>query len=212
MNNRIRQPRQDRSQASMERILDAFEMLLRKSDYDSITINEIANESVTGAGSIYARFDGKQSILLALHARARERARKYFEQLFNPAVRAGEDLDAAIERITRGMMNWHKRQRHIIKTSLLLNDADIYQGVSASFRPWSEHLAALLQSRGAVLTQAGALAAAIAILQVTTAALQQWVIFGKVAPVGHRLTDAELVAVIKAAALGQVQAQSTATC
>jgi AcrR family transcriptional regulator len=196
----------------MERILDAFEKLLRKSDYDSITINEIAKESATGAGSIYARFDGKQSILLALHARARERARKYFEQLFNPAVRAGEDLDAAIERITRGMMNWHKRQRHIIKTSLLLNDADIYQGVSASFRPWSEHLAALLQSRGAVLTQAGALAAAIAILQVTTAALQQWVIFGKVAPVGHRLTDAELVAVIKAAALGQVKAQSTATC
>jgi hypothetical protein len=56
------------------------------------------------------------------------------------------------------------------------------------------------------------LAAAIAILQVTTAILQQWVIFGKVAPVGHRLTDAELVAVIKAAALGQVQAQSTSAC
>ncbi len=196
----------------MERVLDAFEKLLRKSSYETITINDIAAASSTGAGSIYARFDGKQSILLALHARARDRARQYFETLFNPAARAGEDLDSAIERITRGMLNWHKRQRHIIKTSLLLNDADIYQGVSASFRPWSEHLAALLLSRGAALTQAGALAAAIAILQVTTAILQQWVIFGKVAPVGHRLTDEELVAVIKAAAFGQVQAQSTSAC
>jgi AcrR family transcriptional regulator len=192
----------------MERILDAFEKLLRKGAYETITINEIAKESATGAGSIYARFDGKRSILLALHARARDRARKYFQALFNPAARAGEDLDAAIERITRGMLSWHKRQRHIIRTSLLLNDADIYQGVSASFRPWGEQLAALLLSRGAALTEAAALSAAIAILQVTTAALQQWVIFGKTAPVGHRLSDDQLVGLIKAAALGQVRAQS----
>ena len=195
----------------MERILDAFEKLLRKGDYETITINEIAKESATGAGSIYARFDGKRSILLALHARTRDRARKYFQGLFNPKARADESLDGVIERITLGMLNWHKRQRHIIRTSLLLNDADIYQGVSASFRPWSEHLAALLLSRGAVLSEAQALAAAIAILQITTAALQQWVIFGKIAPVGHRLSDEALVGVIKAAALGQVHLQSRPT-
>ena len=216
MNDRIRQPLQDRSQASMERILDAFEKLLRKGDYETITINEIAKESATGAGSIYARFDGKRSILLALHARARDRARKYFAALFNPAAQASKDsanesLDAAVDRITRGMLSWHKRQRHIIRTSLLLNDVDIYQGVSASFRPWGEHLAALLLSRGAALSEAQALAAAIAILQITTAALQQWVIFGKIAPVGHRLSDEALVGVIKAAALGQVQSQAVPT-
>jgi AcrR family transcriptional regulator len=207
MSDRIRQPRQDRSQASMERILDAFEKLLRKSDYEAITINEIARESATGAGSIYARFDGKRSILLALHARARDRAQKYFQSLFAPAARGGEDLELAIERVTRGMLNWHKRQRHIIRTSLLLNDADVYLGISASFRPWSEHLAALLVSRGAALSGPDALASAIAILQVTTAMLQQWVIFGKVAPVGHRLTEAELVALIKTSALGLARAQ-----
>lgn len=189
----------------MERILDAFEKLLRKGSYETITINDIAAESSTGAGSIYARFDGKRSILLALHARTRDRARKYFQALFNPAARADESLDAAIERITRGMLAWHKRQRTIIRTSLLLNDADIYQGVSASFRPWSEQLAALLVARGARLSDEAALTAAIAILQVTTASLQQWVIFGKTAPVGYALSDKELVGVIKAAALGQVR-------
>ena len=55
MNERIREPRQDRSQATMERVLDAFEKLLRKSSYETITINDIAAESSTGAGSIYAR-------------------------------------------------------------------------------------------------------------------------------------------------------------
>ena len=91
----------------MERVLDAFEKLLRKSSYETITINDIAAESSTGAGSIYARFDGKRSILLALHARTRDRARKYFQGLFNPAARTGESLEQAIERITRGMLSWH---------------------------------------------------------------------------------------------------------
>ena len=54
----------------MGRIPDAFENLLRKGAYETITFNEIAKKSATGAGSIYARFGGKRSILLALHARA----------------------------------------------------------------------------------------------------------------------------------------------
>jgi AcrR family transcriptional regulator len=204
MSDRIRQPRQDRSQASMERILDAFEKLLRERSYETITIIDIAAESATGAGSIYARFDGKRSILLALHARTRDHAQKYFQGLFNPATRKDESLEQAIERIARGMLNWHKRQRNIIKTSLLLGDADIYAGISASFHPWSGQLALLLNARGALLSDAAALTAAIAILQVTTATLQQWVIFGAIAPVGHRLSDGQLVQLIKAAALGQV--------
>jgi AcrR family transcriptional regulator len=204
MNERIRQPRQDRSQATMERVLDAFEKLLRKSSYETITINDIAAESSTGAGSIYARFDGKRSILLALHARTRDRARKYFQGLFNPAVRDGESLEQAIERITRGMLSWHKRQRYIIRTSLLLNDPDIYEGISASFRPWSEQLALLLKARGAPLSDEAASAAAVAIIQITIAALQQRVIFGLISPVGHDLSDDQLVSIINAAALGQV--------
>jgi AcrR family transcriptional regulator len=211
MNDRIRQPRQDRSQASMERILDAFEKLLLKRSYETITINDIAAESSTGAGSIYARFDGKRSILLALHARTRDRARKYYMGLFNPATRVDESLEQAIERTTRGMLNWHKRQRSVIKTSLLLGDADIYDGISASFRPWSEQLALLLKARGADLSDNAALAAAIAILQVTTAALQQWVIFGSIAPVGHNVSEEQLVRIIKAAALGQVHLLSSPT-
>lgn len=121
MNDRIHQPRQGRSQATMIRILDAFEKLLRKGAYETITINDIVTESSTGAGSIYARFDGKRSILLAVHARVRDRARRFFQALFDPETMAGESLEAAIERIARGMFAWHKRHRNVIKTSLLLD-------------------------------------------------------------------------------------------
>jgi len=189
----------------MIRILDAFEKLLRKGGYDTITINDIVNESSTGAGSIYARFDGKRSILLAVHARVRDRARRYFQALFNPALHLDESLEAAIERTARGMLAWHMRNRAIIRTSLLLDDPDIYAGISASFHPRSEQLAALMRSRGLALSEAEALNAATAILQITIAALQQRVIFGDIAPIGYDLSDDALIGVIVAASLGQLR-------
>jgi AcrR family transcriptional regulator len=204
MSDRIRQPRQERSHATMIRILDAFEKLLRKDSYEAITINDIVNESSTGAGSIYSRFDGKRSILLAVHGRVRDRARRYFKALFNPELRTEETLELAVERITRGMFAWHKRHRNVIKTSLLLDDADIYRGISASFQPWNEHLAVLLRARGTALTDAQARAAATAILQLTTATLQQWVIFGDIPPVGEALPEERLVAAMVIASLAQV--------
>jgi AcrR family transcriptional regulator len=192
----------------MERILDAFEKLLRKGSYESITINDIAAESTTGAGSIYARFDGKRSILLALHVRTRDRARKYFHALFNPDVKTDESLEAAVERIVRGMFVWHKRRRSVIRTSMLLDDADIYAGISTSFRIWNEQLAVLLLSRGGSLSEGDALTVATAILQLTTAALQQWVIFGATSPVGYALTDEELVRILRVAAMAQLQSRN----
>lgn len=201
---RIREPRQGRSKASMIRVLDAYERLLREGAYETITINDIAKKSATGAGSIYARFDGKRSILLAVHARVRDRARRYFRALFNPAGRADETLHAAMERVTRGMFAWHKRHRNVIKTSLLLDDADIYRGISTSFQPWNAQLCELLRARGVVLPEAEALATATAILQITTAALQQWVIFGDIPPTGEELSDERLLAAIVASALGQL--------
>ncbi len=189
----------------MVRILDAFEKLLRKDAYETITINDIVKASSTGAGSIYARFDGKRSILLAVHARVRDRARRYFQALFDPTSNQGESLDAAIERIARGMFAWHKRQRSVIKTSLLLDDSDIYRGISTSFQPWNAQLALLLRSRSAALSEPRAAAAAAAILQITTAALQQWVIFGGISPIGKKMSDEDLVAALVAAALGQLR-------
>jgi AcrR family transcriptional regulator len=208
MTERIRQPRQDRSHATMIRVLDAFEKLLRKGAYETITINDIARESSTGAGSIYARFNGKQSILLAVHARVRGRARRYFQALFSPGLKTEETLEEAVERITRGMFAWHKRHRNVIKTSLLLNDADIYEGISMSFQPWNAQLTLLLRSREPSLPEADAMTAAAAILQITTAALQQWVIFDGISPIGNPLSDEELVAAIIAASLGQLRRAS----
>lgn len=204
MSDRIRQPRQDRSQETMVRILDAFEKLLRERAYRSITISAVAAASSTGAGSIYARFDGKRSILFAVHARLRERVRIYYRSLFDPVTAAGESIEAAIRRITQGMFAWHRQNEAVIKTSLILGDPDIYQGISTSFRPNGAQISLLLRARMPSLSEQGAMTAAIAILQITMATLQQRAIFGGISPTGRELSDDELVAIVVAAALGQL--------
>jgi AcrR family transcriptional regulator len=201
---RIRRPQQDRSQATMVRILDAFEKLLRKGSFETITMNDIASEAATGAGSIYARFDGKRTILLAVHDRTRERARRYFEALFNPLKHGEESVHGAIERVARGMLAWHKRHRNIIKTSLILDDVDIYKGISNSFHPWSVRLSELLIARGVGLSKARALSASTAILQVMTAILQQRVIFGDISAIGYELSDQQLIDIVVGAASGLI--------
>jgi AcrR family transcriptional regulator len=204
MNGRIRKPEQSRSQETMDRIVDAFEKLLQKRDYETITINDIAKESSTGAGSIYARFDGKQSILLAVHSRVRNKAKAYFQTLFDPAVWTAESLEVSLERIARGMLVWHTRHKRVIKTALLLDDPDIYHNISMSFHPWGEQLALMLMARKPALAESAAISAAFAILQIMTASLQQRAIFGDISPIGHKISDDDFVRVIVAATLGQL--------
>lgn len=103
------------------------------------------------------------------------------------------------------MFAWHRRHRSVIKTSLVLDDADIYRGISASFQPWNAQFALLLRAREPALPEALAATAAMTILQITTAALQQWVIFGDIPPTGQALSDEELVAALVAASVGQLR-------
>jgi hypothetical protein len=70
MNDHIRQPPQDRSQATMIHIRDAFEKLLHTGGYETITIKAVAKEEeTTGVGSIYARFDDTTDLARGAYTR-----------------------------------------------------------------------------------------------------------------------------------------------
>src|ERR1700688_688431 len=119
----------------MSRILDAFEGLLRSRPYAKLMINDIAREAKTGAGSIYARFRDKRSILLAVQDRLRNRAREHFAELYDPRRWADTSLEKALERVVRGNLAWHRQHRNIIKSSLLMDDRDILEAISNAFAP-----------------------------------------------------------------------------
>jgi len=58
-------PQQDRSRASLRRVLEVTRELLSEGMGEGLTIAEISKRSGVSVGSIYGRFDGKEDLVLA---------------------------------------------------------------------------------------------------------------------------------------------------
>jgi len=59
------QPQQERSRASLRRVLDVTREILAQGTGESLTIAEISKRSGVSVGSIYGRFDSKDDLFLA---------------------------------------------------------------------------------------------------------------------------------------------------
>src|SRR6476661_5441098 len=53
----VRAPLQERSQQSLERMLDAAEALIYERGFDELTVGDLVQRSRTSVGSFYARFE-----------------------------------------------------------------------------------------------------------------------------------------------------------
>lgn len=65
----LRQPRQKRSRASYERVLDAARVLLEENGFEGFTVQEVAARAEISVGAIYERFGNKESLLRVVHGR-----------------------------------------------------------------------------------------------------------------------------------------------
>ncbi len=65
----VAQPKQARSEESLQRLLDAAESLLSERSIGEVSIADIARRARSSVGGFYARFRDKDELLLALHER-----------------------------------------------------------------------------------------------------------------------------------------------
>lgn len=70
-----RTPRQPRSEATVEAILEATFQLLEQGGVEALTTNHIAERAGVSVGTLYQYFEGKQAILAALAQRQAAAAR-----------------------------------------------------------------------------------------------------------------------------------------
>jgi AcrR family transcriptional regulator len=70
----IKPPRQMRTQASLERLLDAAEALLQEKRFEDVHVAEVARRAGTSVAAFYRRFTDKDALLHALHERLCEEA------------------------------------------------------------------------------------------------------------------------------------------
>lgn len=70
METSARAPKQNRSHASFERVLDAATALLQERGYEDFTLNEVSRRSGVSIGSIYGRVDSKDALIRTVQTRS----------------------------------------------------------------------------------------------------------------------------------------------
>jgi AcrR family transcriptional regulator len=81
----INAPKQDRSRASFERVLDTAVELLKERGYEGFTLQEVSRQSKTSIGSIYCRVTGKDELFHAVQEHALARIDAEVRAILDPA-------------------------------------------------------------------------------------------------------------------------------
>lgn len=117
-----RTPRQPRSEATVEAILEASFQLLERDGVEGLTTNHIAERAGVSVGTLYQYFGGKQAILAALAQRRAEAARERIAQL----VIAGPEVGAArlIVRTLATAFEGSPATRRALLDALLLHEGE----------------------------------------------------------------------------------------
>ena len=80
----VRAPRQARSQATLERFVEATRLLLEERSFEEITVADIVSKAERTVGSFYARFEDKYAVLHVLVGRLDERIRLLMSSFCEP--------------------------------------------------------------------------------------------------------------------------------
>ena len=95
----VRQPRQARSQQSLQQLLDAAEKQLLANGAEALTLQAVASSAGLTVGAIYRRFDSRDSLLHALHERFAERV----AQMLTTLAETAEEQSLSAAEIIRLM-------------------------------------------------------------------------------------------------------------
>jgi AcrR family transcriptional regulator len=188
---RIVPPQQARSRATMDRILSALSLLLEAKPFDEITIVELARRARCTVTSIYARFEDKRALILALHERHRDEMIAGIDRLLDPARWRGAEGEAIVRAVFESLLAMRKRRRNLLRAVALLNDGEVYERAAQIIRHSSERLNALLAPLYSLGSREFARRIDFAV-RVVNATVQQREIFGAAEPARFRMSEREL--------------------
>ncbi len=93
----VKPPQQARSHKTLERILDAAELLILERGLDNITIKDIARRAESSVGAFYARFTDKEALLRTVFQRFCEQAEATIDLALSAEQWQDADLGELIE-------------------------------------------------------------------------------------------------------------------
>jgi len=116
----IKEPAQDRSLITQERILDAFEAMLKDHFLDDITVRQIAKQAGITPGALYRRFENKEALLPILYARYEKRLKKWAENIWTQeALSKHPTAENRIYHVVKQHLDFYRANTPMIKTLYL---------------------------------------------------------------------------------------------
>jgi AcrR family transcriptional regulator len=179
-------------------VLDAFALMLAKQPFEAITMAELARRAGVAVTSIYARFEDKRALVLALHERHVEETKEVTDALLDPERWRDADLETIVRGVIAQVVRRQQARAPLLRTVLLVNDRDVERRVAHLMEHGSERLAALLRSHlggvsaDARLRQGWCERRVDFAVRAVFAVLQQQLLFPTTNPGRFRFTDKEL--------------------
>jgi AcrR family transcriptional regulator len=147
---KLRPPRQARSQATLERVLDVGVALVEEGDWNAFTIAEVCRRAEVHVGSFYARFSSKEALLLAVQERILKEVEREESTAFANPDWAGLSTPELIDCATREIPALFCRHAGVLR--MLMSRAAVdprvrVQGFASARRLGEAYVACLLQRR-----------------------------------------------------------------
>lgn len=111
----VREPKQTRSRASLERLLKAAKELLAEKGYSEFTLQEVSKRARVSIGSIYCRFSGKEDLIRQVQLSEVTLMDNEFAVIVNTLRRKQLKLRDLVPELTREFGDFLRRHKGVLR-------------------------------------------------------------------------------------------------
>ncbi len=141
----VRPPQQARSRETLDRILDAAELLVAAKGFEDTPVGEVVRRAGSSVGAFYARFHDKDGLLYALYDRWLEQAVATTDDALDPERWAGASVPEILATVVPFLVSTFRERAGLIRAFVLRNQTD------AEFRARQERLSHYVSTKLAEL-------------------------------------------------------------
>lgn len=190
----VRPPRQARSRATLDRLLDAAESMLAEKTWEECSVTEIARRAGSSVGAFYSRFPDKDGLLHALHERFVSEAFATVDAALDPARWNGATIGEIMKETVSFCVEIYHQRAGVIRAFLIRASSDpMFRERTLSLRRHlTERLRALILARRKELLHPAPAIAAEFTTRLVHSMLQAQVFIGDNGEGGSRLSDEQL--------------------
>lgn len=192
----VREPRQTRSRATLDRILDAAESLVAEKGFEDATVAEIVRRADSSVGAFYARFRDKEGLLYALYERYLAQAMATADDALDPKRWTHTAIPDLVAAVVTFLVRVYRDQSGLIRAFVVRNQSDAeFRARQARLSHYvAEKLGILLLGKRGPITHPEPEQAVGFGLSMVFSSIESTVLFGETRSHGTAITDHDLAA------------------